>query len=110
MKYFEMNVGLENNPLSGESIAKILNILFPYQVVSRIDDGKYRDNPERTLVCKIGHNYSLSELVQTVESWCMLFAQESIAISGESFDLLVWSPEYKGDTFKFNEEYFIRWN
>ena len=103
-----LNIGLNNNPLSrGAIINKIAEDYTINHYSFAI--GKYEDELEPTLVVHIESPYArTSHFIKKIEELATILTQNCIAVSTDQFDLLVYSQNYNGQRYKFDNQYFIR--
>jgi hypothetical protein len=103
-----LNIGLNNNPLSQEAI--IDNLREDYAVDTyKFAIGRYEDEHEPTLVVHIESPYArTSHFIKKIEELATILTQNCIAVSTDQFDLLVYSQNFNGQQYKFDNQYFIR--
>lgn len=105
-----INIGLNNNPKTSNQILELLSSYSSYTVISsKLRNGTYVGEIEPTLVVNFECRYArVSTFLRTIENLCLVLEQECIPVSCDEFDIMVFSPKYKGDKFKFDERCFIR--
>jgi hypothetical protein len=103
----QLNIGLNNNPYSFEQCSRILNLMFLAE--SRLDQSKWGEAVEPTVVSKITENWDLSDITTVVERLCVTLEQDAIAIKVNEVGYLVYNPSYVGERYSYNEEYFINY-
>ncbi|MFN5252159.1 MAG: hypothetical protein ACK5DE_14060, partial [Bacteroidota bacterium] len=87
-----------------------------YNLVSaRLHIGQYNGNPEPTAVIEISRLHGVTD--GEVKEWCKYFTQECIAIERTILSaqrkvytegVLVYNPDYTGDRYTFDAQYFIK--
>ena len=109
MNTIKLNIGLENNPKSFTEVSKNTNWMLCFGLFeSREEVGEYEGKPERTAVIKLTNDVdSESTVIEFVEYLTTIFIQDCIAVKINDVGYLVYNPEYKGEKFEFNNEYFI---
>ncbi len=108
MNVFQLNIGLNNNPYTFELITKGLVHAFEGEIVAtREHMGVYEGNPEPTLVAKIITAMDEESAKILVGAMCMKFTQECIGMKFNEEGTLVYNPEFKGEQYTFDAEYFI---
>ena len=104
-----LNIGLENNPLTEYDIIKILWISGLAYSKSRIEIGEYLGKPERTLVIEAKYIRTEKDMIDLVKGLCLILKQECIGLMIGDVGYLVYNPEFKGERFDFNKDYFINY-
>ena len=108
MNVFQLNIGLNNNPYSFELITKGLVHAFEGEIVAtREHMGEYLGSPEPTLVAKIVTEMNEESARILVGAMTMKFTQECIGMKFNEEGTLVYNPEFKGEQYTFDPEYFI---
>jgi len=104
---YTINIGLNNNPLNLEQVAKLLNQfkifgLEDYQEKS----GDYLGAEEPTFV---GVMESITS--NHVEALCEIMTQDCIAVYNHDTEVgqLVYNPLYEGDKYEFDPKYFLHY-
>jgi hypothetical protein len=99
----QLNIGLNNNPYLFEQCSNILQDMFNCK--TRLDYSKWENNPEPTVVVKIDGTVEYEQ----IEVLCLFFTQDAIALKISGFGCLVYRPDYVGERYSYNEEYFINY-
>lgn len=108
MQKLTINVGLNNCPLTAPKVADKIRLALGSDFSTyRIARGVYNGEHESTVVLALGTRKKLSYIVDVVERIASDLNQECIAIASDSFELLIYSPSYKGDKMKFDNDFFI---
>lgn len=105
---FELNIGMDNNPLDHDGIVRHFN-LNPELGVYFFAQGEseYQGKNENTMHL-VGHNtLRLSYLIQRIEELCVHMHQECIAMKYNGQGIMVYNPNYSGDLIAFNPRYWI---
>lgn len=109
---FQMNIGLNNNPLSMHDIATILkNTPGMRSFQFKHTDSMYNDIDEPTMVV-IGRFDISFDFENQVKALCMMLTQECIAVLTTTFcsteGKLIYNPEFKGKKQSFDMKYFVK--
>ena len=105
---FQLNIGLNNNPYTFERISNALVHAFEGEIVAtREDIGEYVDSPEPVLVAKIITAMDEESAKILVGAMAMKFTQECIGMKFNEEGTLVYNPEFKGEQYTFDAQYFI---
>jgi hypothetical protein len=108
MNVFQLNIGLNNNPYSFELITNALVAAFEGEIVATREDlGEYITSPEPTLVAKIITQMDEESARVLTTMMCMKFTQECIGMKFNEEGTLVYNPEFKGEQYNFDSDYFI---
>jgi len=108
MNVFQLNIGLNNNPYSFELITNALVAAFEGEIVATREDlGEYITSPEPTLVAKIITQMDEESARILTGAMCLKFTQGCIGMKFNEEGTLVYNPEFKGEQYTFNPEYFI---
>jgi hypothetical protein len=108
MNVFQLNIGLNNNPYTFELITQALVAAFEGEIVAtREHMGEYEGRPEPTLVAKIITQMDEESARVLTTMMCMKFTQECIGMKFNEEGTLVYNPEFKGEQYTFDAEYFI---
>lgn len=121
MKYTTFNIGLNNNPLNYESMARFMNNAFGTtneKVEVQLRNGSYEGDSEPTAVVRVWHksDYQDALWAETMATTlCELCTQECIPYTyyncGFAVDeQLVYNPDFKGDKYDFDAAYFIAYS
>lgn len=103
----KLNIGLNNNPYTYEDV---VNITFDKlaskgsPLTARLHIGTYLGQPEPTAVIQIDSNADRT----AIEELCQTFTQECIAVMQGINGDLVYNPNFKGQQYTFDSNYFIR--
>lgn len=107
MNTIKLNIGLENNPYTYQKVVELIDWTYGKSKISRQQTGEYNGEPERTAVFLTESSYNVNKILRAVEVLTEIFTQECIAVKINDVGYLVYNPEYKGEKFEFNNEYFI---
>lgn len=107
MNYIKLNIGLENNPKTISELTDLLKIKWIVINNLAIKEGEFNGNPERTLVIEGETKLKKEFILKMIEHICKVATQESIAVKINGEGILVFNPEYKGERYEFNENFFI---
>lgn len=117
MNVFQLNIGLNNNPYTFEKITQALVYAFEGEVnftpskapviETREHMGVYEGRPEPTLVAKIITQMDEESARVLTTMMAMKFTQECIGMKFNEEGTLVYNPDFKGDQYIFDAEYFI---
>ena len=108
----EINIGLNVNGI--ESPYQLDNVLLhiPHYFTVRgirIDEGKYKEEKERTVVLSVVCKGNLDAVKKQLEDTAKHLEQECIAFKYEGTGYIAFNPEFKGEKVEFNNEYFINY-
>jgi hypothetical protein len=108
MKTLQINLGLNNNPMTAEEVINYFATLTEYRLMAYyIKDKTFHGEVEPTFVAMLEYKYARqSKVLADAENWCNLFTQESIAISTDFMEVLAFHSWYNGDAYKFNTNLF----
>jgi hypothetical protein len=100
-----INIGLNNNPLTLEEIAKLLNQFKLFGLTDYAEKlGEYVGAEEPTFVGEL-------EVMTTnfAEALCEIMTQDCIAIYNHDWEVgeLVYNPLYEGEKYEFDPKYFL---
>lgn len=108
MNTVKLNIGLENNPYTFFGVECTVRIHLEGMInESREEIGEYDGNPERTVVMDVTSPKGIKSILKSIENLTIIFTQDCIAVKINDVGYLVYHPEYKGEKFEFNNEYFI---
>jgi hypothetical protein len=108
MNVFQLNIGLNNNPYTFEKITEALVVAFEGEIVAtREHMGVYEGNPEPTLVAKIITQMDEESARVLTTMMAMKFTQECIGMKFNEEGTLVYNPDFKGEQYNFDSDYFI---
>ena len=102
---YTINIGLNNNPLNLEQIAKLLNQFMLFGLTDYAEQiGQYVEAIEPTFVGEL-------EVITAnhVEALCEIMTQDCIAIYNHDLEIgeLVYNPLYEGEKYEFDMKYFL---
>jgi hypothetical protein len=102
---YTINIGLNNNPLTLEEIAKLLNQFKLFGLTDYAEKlGEYVGAEEPTFVGEL-------EVMTTnfAEALCEIMTQDCIAIYNHDWEVgeLVYNPLYEGEKYEFDPKYFL---
>lgn len=103
-----LNIGLNNNPMKPHLVENVCKEVFGItktqtkQVIST-----YNGTEEPTLIVQAVISWELSIVEHVVEKLCEEFTQECIAMVYGGVKKLIFNPLYKGERFKFADEFFV---
>lgn len=106
MNTIKLNIGLENNPYEFADVLTFVNELAILNSF-RQELGEYNGEPERTFVASLYSEHAEERILKRIELLTIAFTQDCIAVKINDVGYLVYNPEYKGEKFEFNNEYFI---
>ena len=108
MKTLQINLGLNNNPMTSKEVIEYFEGLCEYRLMAYVIANKtFQDESEPTFVAMLEYKYARqSKVLSDAENWCSVFTQESIALSTDFMEVLVFNPSYNGDGYKFDRELF----
>ena len=93
MKTLQINLGLNNNPMTREEIVTYFATLKNYRLMAYyFKNMEFNGQIEPTFVAMLEYKYTRQSKVLTdVENWCNLFTQESIAVSTDYMEFLAFT-------------------
>jgi hypothetical protein len=100
-----INIGLNNNPLNLEQVAKLLNQFKLFGLNDYAEKlGEYVGADEPTFVGELDFITA-----NHVEALCEIMTQDCIAIYNHDTEVgeLVYNPLYEGDKYTFDPKYFL---
>ena len=108
MKTLQINLGLNNNPMTAEQVINYFATLSEYRLMAYIiKDKTFNGEVEPTFVALLEYEYSRqSKVLIDVENWCSFFTQESIALVTDKMEVLAFNVNYNGDGYKFDSNLF----
>jgi hypothetical protein len=108
MKTLQINLGLNNNPMTEDQVIEYFASQNEYRLMAYIiKDKTFFGETEPTFVALMEYKYSRQSKVLTdVENWCSLFNQESIALVTDKMEVLAFNPSYDGEGYLFDKELF----
>jgi len=108
MNKIEINIGLNNNPATAQSIIIFINGYFRgREVKTDVQVGEWEGADEPTLVVEVFSHEShlvISELVEDLIDAC---TQDAIAFRFNGDGELVFNDNYTGERYPFDEAYFL---
>jgi hypothetical protein len=108
MKTFQVNIGMGNNTLSTEQLVDFFATHKRFRLIAyTFQYGMFQGEAEETFVALFENSVSEGSTLVEFELICDLLEQESIALRLEGGDVLAFNPNYKGDKYKFNDDFFI---
>ena len=104
MKSIEINIGLNNNPMSYCDVKNLLSEKYGANVQQQV--GEYNGDIEPTAVAvfDIPDDYNI---VQAIEKICIEMTQQCIAVKVDGEGFLVYEPSWEGERYDFSDEYFL---
>ena len=103
----QLNVGLENNPMSYEDLEKLVNNIDGLTAGTTEQHlGEYEGNPERTIVIEAKYRKSPEEFKKMVKRFSDLMTQEAIAVTYDGKGELIWGSNQEAK-YSFDPEYFV---
>ena len=108
MKTLQINLGLNNNPMTREEIVTYFATLKNYRLMAYyFKNMEFNGQIEPTFVAMLEYKYSRQSKVLTdVENWCSFFTQEPIAVSTDYMEFLAFNINYKGTPYRFDKDLF----
>lgn len=108
MKTLQINLGLNNNPMTAEQVINYFATLSEYRLMAYIiKDKTFMGEVEPTFVALLEYEYTRqSKVLVDAENWCSFFTQESIALVTDRMEALAFNVNYKGDEYKFDTNLF----
>jgi len=93
-KLLSINLGLNNNPFTFTQLQEYFYNNKNYTLLSSYKARKeYKEEQELTFVAVLQYEYTRdSKVIQDFENLCTVFNQECIALSSDSFDIMVFNP------------------
>jgi hypothetical protein len=102
---YTINIGLNNNPLTLEEIAKLINQCKVFGLTKYAEKlGEYDGADEPTFVGELDVMTS-----NFAEAFCEIMTQDCIAFYNHDTEVgeLVYNPLYEGDKYEFDPKYFL---
>ena len=108
MKTLQINLGLNNNPMTREEIVTYFATLKNYRLMAYyFKNMEFNGQIEPTFVAMLEYKYTRQSKVLTdVENWCSLFTQESIAFVTQYMESLAFNVSFVGEPYKFDNSLF----
>lgn len=108
MNKIEINIGLNNNPATAESITIFLNAYFRGRdFKTDIQVGEWEGGDEPTLVVEVLSTESQLVISELVEDLVDICTQEAIPFRFNGEGELLFNDNYKGERYPFDENYFL---
>lgn len=106
MRTIQINLGLNNNPYSAEQVIGMFARSEKYRLMAyTIEDMTYEGHVEPTFVAMF--EVMTSECItDTVRTWSILFQQECIALSTDTFETLVYADRDSNKPYTFDKSMF----
>ena len=104
---YTINIGLNNNPLKLDQVAKLLNEFKIFGLEKYQEKiGDYEGDVEPTFVGVLDYINN-----KFVEALCEIMTQDCIAIYNHDTEVgeLVYNPLYEGEKYDFDEKYFLHY-
>lgn len=108
MKTLQVNIGLNNNPMTNEGVITYIASLQGYRLMGYYLTTKiYKGVAELTVVAVFQYKYARqSKVLQDWENIASDMHQECIAVSTDYFEALAFSPSYTGKPLRFSSRQF----
>lgn len=108
MKTIQINLGLNNNPMTSKQVINYFATLPEYRLMAYyIKDKTFNGEVEPTFVALMEYCYAKeSKVLADAEAWCSFFDQESIALVTDRMETLAFNVNYKGEGYKFDTNLF----
>lgn len=102
-----LNIGLNNNPYNHTELKNLLTIVGTVLNARQIDS-TYNGVLEPTSVIIIDLNLANTrDLRKWVQDLCIITMQECIAVKNdEGFEELIYNKNFRGEMYKFSQEFF----
>jgi len=104
----KLNIGLENNPQSYDQIIETLQS-NPDIILGSTErvDGEYNGQPERTLVVNAKYKGPAKDFRRYIEGLNQELTQEAIGAQFNNRGSLIYDPNFTGERYQFDKQYFI---
>jgi len=108
MKTLQVNIGLNNNPMTNEEVINYIASLEGYRLMGYYLSVKtYKGVAELTVVAMFEYKYGRqSKIMADFEAIASVMGQECIAISTDYFEALAFAPSYTGKSMRFSPRQF----
>ena len=108
MKTIQINIGLNNNPFTYGQVQDYFETHKDYRLMAHYEkDMTFQGGVEPTFVAMLEYCYrDESKVLADFERICSVMTQESIAISTDSMEVLAFNPDYSGDRYRFDPQFF----
>jgi len=108
MNKIEINIGLNNNPVTAESITIFFNLYFRGREFNTdIQVGEWEGGDEPTLVVEVLSTESQLVISELVKDLVDIFTQEAIPFRFNGVGEMVFNDTYTGERYPFDEKYFL---
>ena len=104
-RVMSINIGMNNNPMNKGELVNYIATEFDLMAYI-FDWSEYNGAKEETFVGTI--NIGNKDAVKVAEGLCELLTQDCIAIEVGGVGHLVYNPNYKGERYEFDNQYFIK--
>jgi hypothetical protein len=105
-RVLRLNIGLNNNPFGSEDILPVLELFM--RVDSQfIKNGEYNGEIEPTLVVVGLTDRSFDAIKDILTALSLDLTQDCIAFRYGGKGDLAYRPDFTGDRYEFDEQYFI---
>jgi hypothetical protein len=106
MKTIQLNVGLNNNPMSEDEVILRFAKMTAYRLMAYyIFDMTYEGETEPTFVALM-EVMTDRNIINDVTNWCDEMTQECIAISCDNFETLVYNSNVTDKKYTFDKNLF----
>lgn len=108
MKTLQVNIGLNNNSKTIDSLILYLATLTGYRLMGYYQTEKqYKGETEPTFVAIFEYKYARqSKILTDWENIASVLNQDCIAISTDYFEALAFNPSYNWEAFRFDSNQF----
>jgi hypothetical protein len=108
MKTLQVNIGLNNNTMTADQVIDYIGSNKEYRLMAyQIVDAEFNGNVEPTFVGLLEYKYNRqSKILQDFENIASVMTQESIAVKTDRIQALAFNPNYNGDGYQFDDQYF----
>src|SRR5690606_28241463 len=96
-------------PFYSSQIKDLLQVLIGplTEIDYKINVGQYNGKPEKTMVVNYNSSHSREQTIKIIKEVCGVCTQECIPVKCGTFAELVYHPDYTGEKYKFDPQYFI---
>ena len=108
MKTLQVNIGLNNNSFTADEVIDYMASNENYRLMAyQIVDSEFEGNVEPTFVGLFEYKYTRqSKILTDFENLASVMLQDSIAISTDFMEVLVFNPSYNGKGYRFDRQFF----
>ena len=106
MKKVVLNIGLNNNPKTEKEIVNMFQTRLSPKVTWAKVVSTYNDQVEPTLVLHGQSALAFKQITDAIKQLSKDLDQECIGTEVDDQGLLIYSPEFKGERYKFDRKYF----